>query len=64
MAQGKTDTTRKHVTFATATICYAEDLAKTGTHGSDVTAVIRSLVEQGIRGAIRDGLIPKREISG
>lgn len=63
MGQGKTAVTRKHVTFATATIRYVEDLVKTGTHGSDVTAVIRSLVEQGVRHAIRDKLISRRKNS-
>lgn len=64
MAQGKADVTRKHVTFATATISYLEDIVETGTHGSDVTAVIRSLVEQGVRRAIREGLIGRRITSG
>ncbi len=63
MAQGKTSITRKHVTFSTATIRYIEDLVKTGTHGSDVTAVIRSLVEQGVRDAIDKQLIRVRDIS-
>lgn len=63
MAQGKTDITRKHVTFSTATIDYIKDIVKTGTHGSDVTAVIRSLVEQGVRDAIDKKLIRVREIS-
>ena len=60
MAEAKADITRKHVTFATATIDYVKDIVKTGTHGSDVTSVIRSLVEQGVRHAIRDGLIERR----
>lgn len=51
---------RKNVTLSRATVRYLEDIAKTGTHGSDVTAVIRSLVEQGVRHAIRDDLIEKR----
>lgn len=60
MGQGKTATVRKNVTLAAATVQYLEDLAKTGTHGSDVPAVIRSLVEQGVRHAIRDSLIERR----
>jgi hypothetical protein len=63
MAEAKADITRKHVTFATATIDYVKDIVKTGTHGSDVTAVIRSLVEQGVRDAIDKKLIRVREIS-
>jgi hypothetical protein len=63
MAQGKAPTVRKNVTLAKATVRYLEDIAATGTHGYDVTAVIRSLVEQGVRHAIRDTLIKKRQIS-
>lgn len=61
MAQGKTETVRKNVTLSTATICYLEDLAKAGTHGSDVVAIIRTMVEEGVRNAIRDGFIEKRQ---
>ena len=63
MSEGKTGTERKNVTLASATIAYLKDLAKTGTHGSDVPAVIRSLVEQGVRDAIDKKLIRVREIS-
>jgi hypothetical protein len=63
MAQGKAPTVRKNVTLAKATVRYLEDIAKTGTHGYDVTAVIRSLVEQGVRHSIRDHLILRRKIS-
>nr|NUR37550.1 hypothetical protein [Sphingomonas sp.] len=55
MSQGKTKTVRKNVTLSAATVQYLEELARAGTHGSDVVAVIRTLVEQGVRQAIRDG---------
>jgi hypothetical protein len=63
MSEGKAATERKNVTLAVATIAYLKDLAKTGTHGADVPAVIRSLVEQGVRDAIDKKLIHVREIS-
>ena len=61
MAQGKAPTQRKTVTFAVATVEYLEQLASIGTHGSDVTNVIRALVEEGIRSAIKEGFIAMRE---
>jgi len=60
VAQGKTKTVRKNVTLAAATVRYLEDIAKTGTHGSNVPAVIRSLAEQGVRDAIDKRLIRAR----
>ncbi|HEX8366515.1 MAG TPA: hypothetical protein VF603_14635 [Allosphingosinicella sp.] len=60
MAQGKADTVRKNVTLSAATVAYLEQLASGGTHGSDVVAVIRTMVEEGVRTAIREGfLAPK-----
>jgi hypothetical protein len=57
MAQGKSKTIRKNVTFSERTIGYLETLASKGTHGSDVPAVIRTMVEEGVRSAIRDGFL-------
>lgn len=57
MAEGKTITRRKTVTLAETTIKYLENLAAAGTHGSDVTGVARTLIESGIRRAIKDGFI-------
>jgi hypothetical protein len=57
------DSPRKNVTFSEATLRYLDDIAKTGTHGADATAVIRSLVEQGIRDSIDKKLIRVRKIS-
>ena len=60
MAQGKTGTVRKNVTLSAVTVGYLEQLATCGTHGSDVVAVIRTMVEEGVRTAIREGfLVPK-----
>lgn len=61
MAQGKTQTVRKNVTFSAATLDYLETLASKGTHGSDAIAVIRTMVEEGVRAAIREGFIERRE---
>lgn len=61
MAQGKAPTQRKTITFAVGTVEYLEQLASKGTHGNDVTNVIRTLVEEGIRSAIKEGFIPMRE---
>ena len=60
MAQGKTPTKRKTITFAVATLEYLEQLASKGTHGSDVTDVARNLVEEGVRSAIKEGFIRMR----
>lgn len=59
MAQGKAETVRKNVTLSKATIRYLEKLATSGTHGSDVVDVIRTLVEDGVRSAIKDGFIQR-----
>lgn len=61
MAQGKTATVRKNITLSAATVQHLEELAKKGTHGSDVVGVIRTLVEQGVRRAIRDGFFNRPE---
>jgi len=39
------------------TLAYLRALAKKGTHGASVPAVGRSLIEEGIRQAIRDRFI-------
>jgi hypothetical protein len=57
------DNPRKNVTFSKATLRYLDDIVETGTHGPDPTAVIRSLVEQGVRDAIDKKLIRVRKIS-
>jgi anti-sigma regulatory factor (Ser/Thr protein kinase) len=59
-AQGKSQTTRMNVTFSVTTVEYLEELATKGTHGSDVVSAIRTMVEEGVRNAIRDGFIDAR----
>ena len=60
MARGKIPTTRVTFTLAETTVRYLEDLAKTGTHGSDITGVGRTLIEQGVRAAISGDFIKLR----
>jgi hypothetical protein len=62
-AQGKTAVTRKGVTVPDGMMFYLERLVKLGTHGDSVVDVMRSLIEEGVRNAILQGLIDKREIS-
>lgn len=61
MAQGKAEIVRKNVTLSAATVRYLEQLAANGTHGSDVVAVIRTMVEEGVRKAILEGFIQRHE---
>ena len=60
MAQGKAETVRKNVTLSAATIEYLEALATKGTHGSDVPSVMRTMIEEGVRNAIRERFIDQR----
>lgn len=60
MAQGKAATVRKNVTLSAATVAYLAELSAAGTHGSDVVAVIRTMVEEGVRTAIREGFLKAR----
>jgi hypothetical protein len=63
VAQGKTATVRKNVTLAAATVDYLEQLASAGTHGSDVVSVIRTMVEEGVRDAIKQGFIEPKLVA-
>ena len=42
---------------------YLKDLAKRGTHGTSVPAVGRTLIEHGIRTAIKEGFLTLRDDS-
>jgi len=53
----KAETDRLAVTLSTATFGYLEKMVKQGTHGNSVSGVARSLIEEGVRLAIRDGLV-------
>ena len=55
MATEKAETDRVPVTLALSTITYLEKLVRQGTHGTSVPGVARTLIEEGIRLAIKDG---------
>ena len=61
MATEKAETDRVPVTLALSTITYLEKLVKQGTHGTSVPGVARTLIEEGIRNAIKDGLLSIRD---
>lgn len=52
------ETDRIPVTLLSATIAYLETLVRQGTHGTSVPGVMRTLIEEGVRTAIRDGFLP------
>ncbi len=60
MATEKAETDRVPVTLALSTISYLEKLVRQGTHGTSVPGVARTLIEEGIRLAIKDGLLAIR----
>ena len=49
------------ITLALSTITYLEKLVRQGTHGTSVPGVARTLIEEGIRLAIKDGLLSIRD---
>ena len=61
MATEKAETDRVPVTLALSTITYLEKLVRQGTHGTSVPGVARTLIEEGIRLAIKDGLLAIRD---
>jgi hypothetical protein len=61
VAQGKVETVRKNVTLSAITVQYLEQLAAAGTHGSDVVTVIRTMVEEGVRKAVREGFLEVKQ---
>ena len=61
MATEKAETDRVPVTLSLATIAYLERLVRQGTHGTSVPGVARTLIEEGIRLAIKDGLLSIRD---
>ena len=48
------------MTLAVATWEYLEQLSKLGTHGTSVPDVAKTLIEDGIRQAIKDGFLRRR----
>ena len=61
MATEKAETDRVPVTLALSTITYLERLVRQGTHGTSVPGVAKTLIEEGIRLAIKDGLLAIRD---
>ena len=49
--------------LALSTISFLERLVRQGTHGTSVPGVARTLIEEGIRLAIKDGLLSIRDTS-
>ena len=54
------DTDRRPVTLAVATWEFLDQLSKLGTHGTSVPDVAKTLIEDGIRQAIKDGFQKQR----
>jgi hypothetical protein len=54
------DTDRRPITLAVATWEYLDQLSKLGTHGTSVPDVAKTLIEEGIRQAIKDGFLGQR----
>ena len=59
-ASSMADTDRRPVTLAVATWEYLDQLSKLGTHGTSVPDVTKTLIEEGIRQAIKDGFLKQR----
>jgi hypothetical protein len=55
------DTDRRPITLANTTWDYLDELSKRGTHGTSVPDVAKSLIEEGIRQAIKDGFLKLKE---
>jgi hypothetical protein len=58
------DTERKPITLAVATWEYLDQLSRLGTHGTSVPDVAKTLIEDGIRQAIKDGFLKQRPPAG
>jgi hypothetical protein len=61
MSSQKARTERLPVTLATGTLDYLAKLVRQGTHGTSVPDVAKTLIEEGIRRAITDGLLKAEE---
>ena len=57
---GMADTDRRPITLALATWEYLDQLSKLGTHGTSVPDSAKTLIEEGIRQAIKDGFLRQR----
>ena len=54
------DTDRRPITLAVATWEFLDQLSKLGTHGTSVPDVAKTLIEEGIRQAIKDGFLKQK----
>ena len=54
------DTDRRPITLALATWEFLNQLSKLGTHGTSVPDVAKTLIEEGIRQAIKEGFLKQR----
>ena len=54
------DTDRRPLTLAVATWAYLDQLSKLGTHGTSVPDVAKTLIEDGIRQAIKEGFLKQK----
>ena len=63
VALAMADTDRRPITLAVAICEYLDHLSKLGTHGTSVPDVAKTLIEDGIRQAIKGGFL-KRKSSG
>jgi len=55
------DTDRRSITLSQKTWAYLEELSKQGTHGTNVPDVAKSLIEEGVRQAVRDGFLKLKD---
>jgi hypothetical protein len=62
MAKRTTKTDRLQVMLSLKTHAYLAVLADKGTHGTHATDVAKTLIEEGIRLAIKDGLLDKDDV--
>jgi hypothetical protein len=58
------ETDRRPITLALATWEFLNQLSKLGTHGTSVPDVAKTLIEEGIRQAIKDGFLKQRPATG
>ena len=58
------DTERRPITLALATWEYLDQLSKLGTHGTSVPDAAKTLIEEGIRQAIKEGFLKQRSAAG
>jgi hypothetical protein len=58
------DTDRRPVTLAVASWEFLDQLSRLGTHGTSVPDVAKTLIEEGIRQAIKDGFLKQSSFVG